>query len=126
MFAHHGRIHVQRWSGSTPCQGLLQVRAIVLAASCTQYRRPLARQGSGQAQLQRVPVLASSRREEILLPDLQRIQCRIVDPASKGQLLDGLEPANRFPRSWPDKPIDLEFHRRSQGSPELCSLLAAR
>ena len=48
----------------------------------------------------------SFRREEILLPDLQRIQCRIVDPASDGQLLDGLEPANRFPRSWPDKPID--------------------
>jgi hypothetical protein len=29
--------------------------------------------------------------------DLQCIQRRVVDPASNGQLLNGLEPANRLP-----------------------------
>jgi hypothetical protein len=43
----------------------------------------------------------------LLLPDLQRIQCRTVDPASDGQFLDGLEPAYRFPHFRADQPIDL-------------------
>jgi hypothetical protein len=43
----------------------------------------------------------------VRLTDLQRIQCLIVDPASDGQLLNGLEPANRLPRFWADQAIDL-------------------
>jgi hypothetical protein len=43
----------------------------------------------------------------VRLTDLQRLQCPIVDPASDGQLVDGLEPANRFCRFWADYAIDL-------------------
>jgi hypothetical protein len=44
---------------------------------------------------------------KLSLADLQRLQGRIVDPARDEQFVEGLEPANCFPRFWADYAIDL-------------------
>src|SRR5438132_11452320 len=53
--------------------------------------------------------------------DLQRIQCRIVDPAGDGQLVDGLEPANCFPSFWADNAIDFDRNSKPSCTSSFCA-----